>query len=230
MRLQIIVLAAGFSSRLGQSKALARVHGASLLRRTLTAAASLEGPRITVVIPRKAARYRREAHGMRVDWAVNTRRAQGLSSSVRRGIAAARRSAGILIMPADLANLKGRELKRLVHRWQATPRRLVARRIDRSGGIPLILPRWLYGRALTIEGDAGLRHLVGQLAADQRVLVELPSAAADIDTPDDLHNARRRFPSQDSRPVRIFAKGPNGSIDLRARQVHVRHQARSRGN
>jgi len=194
-KLQIIVLAAGFSSRLGQSKPLVRVHGTSLLRRALTVAASLKGSRITVVIPSKAARYRREAHGMQVHWAVNARRAQGLSSSVRLGIAAARHSAGILIMPADLANLKGKDLKRLVHRWQAAPRRLVARRIDRSGGIPLILPRWLYRRALTIEGDAGLRHLIGQLPADQRVLVELPSAAADVDTPEDLHNVRRRYRS-----------------------------------
>jgi molybdenum cofactor cytidylyltransferase len=193
--LQIIVLAAGFSSRLGQSKPLARVHGISLLRRALRAAASLKGPRITVVIPSNAARYRREAHGMQVRWAVNRRRAQGLSSSVRAGIAAARHSAGILIMPADLANLTGRDLKHLVHHWQAAPRRLVARRIDRSGGIPLILPRWLYGRALTIEGDAGLRHLVGHLAAEQRVLVELPSAAADVDTPEDLHNVRCRYRS-----------------------------------
>ena len=194
-RLQIIVLAAGFSSRLGQNKALARVHGVSLLRRALTTAASLGASRITVVIPRHAARYRREARGLPVNWAVNTRRAQGLSSSVRAGIAAARRSAAILIMPADLAGLKGRELQRLVHRWRAAPRRLAARRIDRSGGIPLILPRRLYGKALAIEGDTGLRHLIGELPADQRVLVELPSAAADVDTPEDLRNARRRYRS-----------------------------------
>lgn len=194
-RLQIIILAAGFSSRLGQNKALVRIHGVSLLRRALTAAAAIKRSRITVIVPRKAAQYRREGRGMRLDWAVNTRRAQGLSSSVRRGIAAARHSAGILIMPADLANLKGRELKRLVHHWQAAPRRLAARRIDRSGGIPLILPRWLYARALNIDGDVGLRHLIGDLSAEQRVLVELPSAAADVDTPEDLNNARRRYRS-----------------------------------
>jgi len=194
-RLQIIILAAGFSSRLGQSKALARIHGVSLLRRALTAAAGIKGSRITVIVPRKAAQYRREGRGMRVAWVVNTRREEGLSSSVRRGIAAGRHSAGILIMPTDLANLKGPELERLVRRWQATPRRLVARRIGGSGGTPLILPRWLYGRALNIDGDVGLRQLLGQLSAEQQVLVELPSAAADVDTPEDLHNARRRYRS-----------------------------------
>jgi molybdenum cofactor cytidylyltransferase len=195
-RLHIIVLAAGFSSRLGQSKALARVHGTSLLRRALAAAASLDGPLITAVIPRKAALYRREASGMRVNWAPNARRAQGLASSVRSGIAAARYSAAILFMPVDLANLKGRELERLVHRWQGAPRRLIARRLDRSGATPLILPRRLYGQALSIDGDVGLRHLIGQLPADQRVLVELPSAAADVDTREDLHSVRRRYRSR----------------------------------
>jgi CTP:molybdopterin cytidylyltransferase MocA len=174
---------------------LVRVHGVSLLRKALIAAASIGASRVTVVVPRNAVQYRWEARGMPVHWAVNARRAEGLSGSVRRGIVAARHSAGILLMPADLANLKGRELKRLVHRWQAAPRRLVARRMGRSGATPLILPRWLYGRARNIAGDVGLRDLVARLPADQRSLVELPSAGADVDTPDDLRKIRHRFPS-----------------------------------
>lgn len=194
-RLQIVILAAGFSTRLGRPKALVRVHGVSLLRRALSAAAMLGASRTTVVIPRNATQYRREAHGMRVNWAVNARRSEGLASSVRLGILTARHSAGILIMPADMANLEGRELKRLAQRWQAAPRCVVARRIDRSGAIPLIVPRRLYGRALAVVGDVGLRDFIGKLPADQRVLVELPSAAADVDTPRDLGNVRRRFRS-----------------------------------
>jgi molybdenum cofactor cytidylyltransferase len=192
-RLQIVILAAGFSTRLGRPKALVRVHGVSLLRKALTAAATLSASRITVVIPRGAALYRQEAHGMRVKWAVNARRTEGISSSVRLGIVTARHAAGILIMPADMANLEGRDLQRLARRWQAAPRRVVARRIDRSGVIPLILPRWLFRRALNIGGDVGLRDFIGRLPAGQRVLIDLPSAASDVDTPRDLRSARRRF-------------------------------------
>ena len=96
-------------------------------------------------------------------------------------------------MPADLIHLKRRELRRLVQRWQSTPRRVIARRIDLAGAIPLILPRWLYPRVLDLTGDVGLRQLVAQLPADSRVLVEMPSAAQDVDTPQDLIDARRRF-------------------------------------
>jgi molybdenum cofactor cytidylyltransferase len=192
-KLEIVVLAAGFSSRLGRPKALARVHGVSLLRRTLEVASSLGADRIIVVVPRNAARYRIEALGMKVRWAVNAQRVKGLSSSVRRGIAAARGAAAVLLLPADLIHLKNRDLFRLVRRWQSAPRRLIARRINLSGVTPAILPRWLYSRASSLAGDVGLRELIGQLPADSRVLVELPSAAWDVDTPQHLQDARRRF-------------------------------------
>lgn len=192
-KLQIVVLAAGFSSRLGRPKALARVHGASLLRRTLDAALSLKAARVVVVIPPNAWQYRSGAHRLSVAWAFNRRRAEGLSSSVRRGVAVARYSSAILLMPVDLANLKRRELARLVRRWQSAPRRLIARRLGASGAAPLILPHWLYPRALNITGDTGLRDLIAQLRTDQRVFVDLPSAVLDVDSPQDLAAVRRRF-------------------------------------
>jgi molybdenum cofactor cytidylyltransferase len=192
-KLKIVVLAAGFSSRLGQPKALARVHGVSLLRTTLEAASSLGADRIIVVVPRNAARYRIAARGVKVRWVANADRARGLSTSVRRGIAAARYAPAILFLPADLIHLTGRDLVRLVRRWHCTPRRLIARRINLSGATPAILPRWLYSRASTLVGDIGLRDLIGQLPADSRVLIELPSARRDVDTLQDLRDARRRF-------------------------------------
>jgi molybdenum cofactor cytidylyltransferase len=192
-KLHIVVLAAGFSSRLGQPKALARVRGVSLLRRTLKVASNLGADQLIVVVPRNAARYRMEAREMKVRWAVNAQRVQGLSSSVRRGIAAAHYAAAVLLLPVDLIHLKNRELLRLVQRWRSAPRRLIARSINLSGATPAILPRWLFSRASSLAGDVGLRELIGRLPADSRVLVELPSAAWDVDTPQDLKDARRRF-------------------------------------
>jgi molybdenum cofactor cytidylyltransferase len=192
-KLQIIVLAAGFSSRLGRPKPLARVHGISLLRRTLKVASTFGADRIIVVTPRNAGRHRIEARGVNVRWAVNAQRTQGLSSSVRRGIAAARYASAILLLPADLVHLTTRDLFKLVLRWHSAPRRLIARRINLSGATPVIVPRWLYARASAVAGDVGLREFIGRLPANSRVLVDLPSASWDVDTPQDLREARRRF-------------------------------------
>jgi CTP:molybdopterin cytidylyltransferase MocA len=74
---------------------------------------------------------------------------------------------------------------------------VIARRIGENdetprGGVPLILPRWLYTRARGVRGDIGLRDFVRSLEPGQRVLLNLPSAALDVDTPNDLRAARRR--------------------------------------
>ena len=194
-RLRIVILAAGFSSRLGLPKALARVHGKSLLRRTLQSVAGLTPGKVFVVLPRNCARYRIEARGLDVTFIPNARRAAGLSSSVRLGIERARYSSALLLLPVDLVNLQRRDVAKLVSCWRADPRRVTARRIGRYGGTPLILPRWLYPRALEVAGDIGLRELVSALPSRQRVLLDLPSAASDVDTPQDLRTARRRLRS-----------------------------------
>jgi molybdenum cofactor cytidylyltransferase len=197
-RLHVLILAAGFSSRLGHPKSLARVRAFSLLRRTLTLVAHFAPERIVVVIPRRATRYRIEARGLKVVFAANPRRADGLSSSVRLGIIRARYSAALLLLPVDLAALQRRDVARLISRWRAARRCVIARRIVQQGGtsragVPLILPRWLYARARSVTGDIGLRDLVNGLPAPQRVILNLPSAALDVDTPQDLRAARRRL-------------------------------------
>jgi molybdenum cofactor cytidylyltransferase len=189
--LSIVVLAAGYSRRLGRPKVSARIGGATLLQRTLDTLPTRVRGRIVVVVPPRAARIRAELRGYPVVFAENPDRAAGLSSSVRRGLRQARYSAGILLLPADLAHLERRDIVRLMGRWAGAPRRVVARRVGAWGGAPLILPRYLVPAGLRITGDAGLKDLVRRLAPDGVTLMEAPSAASDVDTPCDLDRARR---------------------------------------
>ena len=198
--LRILILAAGFSSRLGKPKALAKIHGRSLLRRALEMTAGLRPAQIIAVVPRNAARYRIEARGIPVLFRGNSRRAEGLSSSVRSGIAQARNSPAVLLLPVDLPALRRGELKRLILRWRGARRCVIARRLTEHAVTPLILPRWLFPRALKLEGDVGLRDLVNQLPRGAVRLVDLPSAALDIDTAQDLKAARRRFKVREADP------------------------------
>jgi molybdenum cofactor cytidylyltransferase len=197
-RLQVVILAAGFSSRLGSPKATARVGTLSLLRRTIALVSGLAPAAIVVVVPRRAPSYRIEARGFKVIFAANPHRAEGLSSSVRRGLSRARFSAATLLLPVDLAALRRRDIVRLIWRWRARRRCVIARRLGGGddmprGAVPLILPRWLYSRAQRVTGDIGLRGLVSGLPPSQRILLPLESAALDVDTPQDLRAARRRL-------------------------------------
>jgi len=197
LNLNIVVLAAGFSSRLRQPKALARIHGVSLLRRTLELADALRAAGIVVVVPPAYARYRREAGRFAVTWARNAQRHHGLSSSVRCGLRHSRYAAAALLLPVDLVRLELRELEGLVSRWRACPRRVFATRMAsgtaQHGGIPLILPAGMFPRAQNLQGDVGLRALIAGMPRSRVTLVDLPSAHTDIDTVRDLARARRRW-------------------------------------
>jgi molybdenum cofactor cytidylyltransferase len=197
--LRIVVLAAGFSARLGKPKALARVHGSTLIERTVGLLAPFaRSSKIIVVIPPGAARYRIGPHARSVAFIANPTRTAGLSSSVRRGITQARYSAAVLLLPVDLADLQRRDIARLIARWRGARRSVVARWVQARAGTPLILPRWLYARARGLTGDRGLRDLVRGLPNDAVSLVMLPSAESDVDTVRDLERARRRVRPRDS--------------------------------
>jgi molybdenum cofactor cytidylyltransferase len=191
--LRIVVLAAGYSARLGKPKALARVHGLKLLWRTIRLLAPVAtGSKIIVVIPPRAARYKIGSSRRSVTFVANPHRASGLSSSVRLGVARARYSAAVLLLPVDLVELQRRDIARLIARWRGARRRVAAHRVQAGAGAPLVLPRWLYARALGLAGDHGLRDLVRRLPTGIVSLVNLPSAESDVDTARDLARARRR--------------------------------------
>ncbi len=191
--LRIVILAAGFSSRLGQPKALARIRGTTLLEKTIGVLTPFASARIVVVVPPKAGRYRVGQHARSVDFGANTQRSRGVSSSVLRGLDRARHCAAVLLVPVDLADLDRRDIARLIARWRANRRCVVARRVDVSAGTPLILPHWLIARARGLTGDKGLRDFVRGLPGEAVSLVDMPSAGVDVDTARDLERARRRL-------------------------------------
>jgi molybdenum cofactor cytidylyltransferase len=189
--LRIVLLAAGFSTRMGRSKTLVTVRGVSLIRRTVAVLAQFAANNIVVVTSPRATRLRAELRGYPVTLLANPQRARGLSSSVMRALRETRYGTATLLLPADLGELKPRDIARLISRWRSAKRRVTARRLDGRASTPLILPKWLYPQARRLIGDVGLRALIAALPEEQRMLVELSSAVRDVDTPDDLAAARR---------------------------------------
>jgi CTP:molybdopterin cytidylyltransferase MocA len=121
----------------------------------------------------------------------NPERARGLASSVRRALKSTRfMTPTVLLVPVDLVHLKRRDLERLVARARAHPRALVARRLHGGPATPLLLPAHLRPRALALEGDRGLGALFRESPPHGMELLDLHSAAADLDTPAQLRAAR----------------------------------------
>ena len=98
-----ILLAAGFSQRMGRAnKLLLEIDGVALLRRTAEMLVSVPGVRVTAVLGYDEERTSEVLAGVDVQYAVNPHYAEGQRSSVFYGLSMAHEAPVSMVVPADL--------------------------------------------------------------------------------------------------------------------------------
>ena len=181
-----IVLAAGASTRFGSPKQLVRIAGRPLLHTTVTRASEVTGSALIVVLGSGAAELGALLKHSPGSVVINQDWREGLASSIRAGIARLPLTcAGALLLLADQPAVSTDDLKRLAGTWRKQPQYIAAALYSGTVGVPAIFPRSLFPELAQLRGDAGARILLRRNAA-RVVRVPMPSAAIDVDTPEDL--------------------------------------------
>jgi len=184
--LYAIVLAAGPSSRFGSPKQLVRVAGRPLLHTAVTRASEVTGNALIVVLGAGAAELAPLLKHSPGSVAVNQDWREGLGSSIRAGVARLPATCtGVLLQLADQAAVSADDLKRLAGAWRKQPQYIVAALYAGTSGVPAIFPRSSFRELSELRGDVGARALLRR-NSDRVVRVPMPSAAIDVDTPEDL--------------------------------------------
>ena len=190
-RIAALVLAAGSSSRMGGSnKMFARIGGIPMVLRARNAALASRAASVVVVSGFDAEALEALVAHPRVSVVRNPDFAQGLSGSLRRGIAALPADAdGVVVLLADMPGITAAHLDALIDAWAASDCIIVPRHGGRRGN-PILWPRRFFEAMQGLVGDQGARELLAR-HADQILAVESPDDAifADVDTPEDLDNA-----------------------------------------
>jgi molybdenum cofactor cytidylyltransferase len=184
--LHAVVLAAGASTRFGSAKQLVRVAGRPLLHTAVTRAAEVTGNALIVVLGFGAAGLAPLLKHSPGSIVVNQEWREGLGSSIRAGVARLPAAcSGVLLILADQAAVTADDLKRLAGTWRKQPQYIAAALYAGTIGAPAIFPRSAFNELAALRGDAGAR-LILRRNADRVVRVPMPSAALDVDTPEDL--------------------------------------------
>jgi molybdenum cofactor cytidylyltransferase len=180
------VLAAGPSSRFGSVKQLVRVAGRPLLHTAVTRASEVTGNAVIVVLGSGAAELApllKHSPGAVI---VNQEWREGLASSIRAAVARLPPTcSGVMLMLADQAAVSADDLKRLAGIWRKQPQYIAAALYAGTLGAPAIFPRATFRELAELHGDVGARALLRR-NPDRVVRVPMPSAALDLDTPEDL--------------------------------------------
>jgi CTP:molybdopterin cytidylyltransferase MocA len=92
---------------------------------------------------------------------------------------------GVLLLLADQAAVSAEDLRRLAGSWRRQPTHMAAALYAGDIGVPAIFPRSAFRDLTELRGDIGAREVLRR-NPDRVLRVPMPSAALDIDTPEDL--------------------------------------------
>ena len=182
-----VVLAAGGSTRMGRPKLALPVRGTPMIRLVVQAARASRCREVIVVLGTHAEIYQPLLDGLDAQIVINVDPAEGLGSSIRRGVEAVATDAqGVVILLADQPFVTADVIDRLIETAVTEGRRIVASAYHRTAGVPAYFQRALFLELLTLEGDQGARSVIERYPKEG-VAVPLPEAVAtDVDTAEDF--------------------------------------------
>jgi molybdenum cofactor cytidylyltransferase len=194
-RVAAVVLAAGLSSRMGSNKLLSELNGQALIRHTIDRLSKAAIDEIFVVTGHQAAEVRAALTDHELRFVHNDDYAQGLSTSVRAGIAAAQEFDAAFVCLGDMPLIEAADLNRMIAAFNVVERRsLVAPVLGRKLGNPVLWGQEHFVDLMALTGDRGARSLI-EARRDQivEIAVTHDGILLDADTPEALAEIRGRI-------------------------------------
>jgi molybdenum cofactor cytidylyltransferase len=161
--MMIIVLAAGFSRRLGHPKQLVEIDGEPLIRRAARIARAVAP---TIVVTRREFAFD--------DALINEHAEEGMASSIRLGVAAC--EGDVLLMLCDQPHITSEHLQALID--ANAP--IAATGYAGVAGVPAFFASEFRDELLALRGDVGAKSII-ERHRDVVVRVPLPEAEIDVD-------------------------------------------------
>lgn len=177
MSVVAIVLAAGSSSRLGWPKQEVLYRGETLLARAVRFASHVADE---VIVVSNAPLI------LDVRVVVNEHSAEGVASSIRTGVAAARDATRILITLCDQPLVTDVHLRALLN--SRSP--IVATGYGGIAGVPAVFATDYFEELLALHGDQGARAVI-EAHRDLVSVIPFEGASLDIDTEEDVARLQR---------------------------------------
>ena len=186
-RIAGIVLAAGTSSRMGRNKLIENVGGRPLVCRAVDAALASRLDPILVVTGHEADKIGKALQGASVTLVHNSEYPEGLSASLRAGIAAVPPDCdGAMILLGDMPGISHTLIDRLIAAFDPLQgRNICIACAHGQRGHPVLWSRAFFEDIAAISGDRGARELLqSQMAVE--IQAEDDAPLTDIDTQDAL--------------------------------------------
>jgi molybdenum cofactor cytidylyltransferase len=193
-RIAAIVLAAGRSTRMGgPNKLLEEIGGRPLVRIAAEEAVASRARPVIVVTGYQRERVETALAGLAVQCVHNPHFAEGLSTSLKAGLAAVPADVdGAIICLGDMPQVSAALIDRLIAAFDPERGALVVVPTSKGRrGNPVVWSRRFFPELVALEGDVGARHLIERYG---EAVTEVPlsgdAAFVDVDTPETLEQVK----------------------------------------
>jgi molybdenum cofactor cytidylyltransferase len=203
VKVSVLVLAAGRSSRFGTSgehKLLALLRGAPLVRLSVSAAIDAGIGAVVVVTGAEARRVERALAGLDVRIVHEPGYADGMATSLRRGVrAVSADNDAIAIALGDQPLVRPEAYRRLVHVWQDSGAHIVVPRYAGHDGPahPVLFAAAVFDELRALSGDSGAREVIVREPSRVATASLEWNGPIDVDTPEDLIRLTDERPPRD---------------------------------
>ncbi|WP_422646653.1 NTP transferase domain-containing protein [Agrobacterium tumefaciens] len=194
-----VLLAAGCSTRMshGRHKLLVEINGIPLVRRSALTLLDTGLSKIVAVTGHRHEKVSTALSGLPLYIGRNPDYAKGMGTSLAVGFSQPQFADvdGILVMLADMPDLRALDIQKLIRCFEADNGRSVVRACyRRSPGHPVILPRGCFAAVRLLDADRGATNVIRDSGLPVSFCDIGPGALSDIDTTEDAIRAGAVLP------------------------------------
>ncbi|MBI1769154.1 MAG: nucleotidyltransferase family protein [Bacteroidetes bacterium] len=188
-----IVLAAGSSTRMGQSKQLLKIDDETLIHKTVRTSIDAGGNGTIVVLGADHERIKDELNDFSIDLIVNPEWEKGMGSSLKCGLTYAMNFfldvEAVMILVCDQPLLNSIHLKKIIEEHYKTKSPIVASFYSERKGVPALFHKSTFEKLLTVEDRQGAKRIIEENPTLVKS-IDFPEGVVDLDTPEDYENFR----------------------------------------
>ncbi len=195
MKIAALILAAGSSKRMGETKQLMKFGSSTLLGTVVQNVVTSSVDEVFCVLGAKASEIEKSIAPYRSSIIINQHYRNGLGTSIAKGVEVLEHKdcQAVLIILGDQPLVGKEYLNSIVTAFHDNPSHIIATKYHHQLGVPALFPRKYFPGLLALEGDKGAKEFLKD-QKDQVITLD-HDRLMDVDTPKDYQELLKKWKS-----------------------------------
>lgn len=184
-----IILASGFSNRMGKDKLLIEIEGEKTIERVINACIKSKLDKIIIIYRNEKIKHIADRYGIKA--IQNNKAYKGQSESMKIGIRNTGKKNSYMFIVGDQPYLDSDTINRLIKEYKDSKSTIAIPYYRKKRGMPLILSNIYRDELLNVSGDKGGRDVIKRNLSDVHIVnIDDEKIGIDIDSIEDLNRLR----------------------------------------